>query len=96
LGHAARVPHVSPHRLRHTFATRLVNAGLPITSLQKLLGHDRLSTTQIYVRLYDQTVERDFRQAMERLQQVALAVPAEWFQRPALAAVPSLALDNSV
>jgi site-specific recombinase XerD len=96
LGNAAQVAHLSPHRLRHTFATRLVNAGLPITSLQKLLGHDRLSTTQIYVRLYDQTVERDFRQAMERLQQVALAVPAEWFQRPALAAVPSLALDNSV
>jgi len=96
LGHAAHVPHVSPHRLRHTFATRLVNAGLPITSLQKLLGHDRLSTTQIYVEMYDQTVEHHFRQAMERLQQQAIAVPVEWFSRPAVAAAPSVALDNSV
>ena len=39
---------VSPHRLRHTLATRLVNGGMEITSLQRLLGHEKLDTTMIY------------------------------------------------
>ena len=76
LGQAAHVPTVTPHRLRHTLATRLLNAEVPITTLQKLLGHRYLSTTQIYARVYDATVERDYRRAMERLEQnQALAVP---------------------
>jgi site-specific recombinase XerD len=94
----AQVAHVSPHRLRHTLATRLINTGMPITDLQKLLGHDRLSTTQIYARVYDATVERDYRRAMAQLQAEASAASEP------LAAVPSLisraleavALDNSV
>ena len=82
LGKAAQVPTVTPHRLRHTLATRLINAEVPITTLQKLLGHRYLSTTQIYARVYDTTVERDYRQAMERLEQnQAIPVPVEWFQR---------------
>jgi len=88
-GQAEHVSHLTPHRLRHTFATRLINAGVPITSLQKLLGHDHLSTTQIYARVYDTTVERDYRQAMERLQGAnAIALPAEWFQRPVPVPLP--------
>lgn len=58
---------VSPHRLRHTLATRLVNVGMDITSIQRLLGHEKLTTTMIYARVHDVTVERDFRQAMARL-----------------------------
>lgn len=82
LGQAAGVPTVTPHRLRHTLATRLINQGVPITTLQKLLGHRFLSTTQLYARVYDATVERDYRQAMERLEQSkAIPVPLEWFQR---------------
>jgi site-specific recombinase XerD len=101
LAEAAQIKSVSPNRLRHTFATRLVNAGMPITSLQKLMGHAHLSTTQIYARMYDATVERDYRQAMDRIQRTdAIAVPAEWFARPATApdaiAVPRKGLDNSV
>ena len=60
--------HVSPHRLRHTLATRLLNVGTDIVSIQHLLGHEKLTTTQIYARVYDATVERDFRQAMARLE----------------------------
>ena len=59
---------VSPHRLRHTLATRLVNVGMSITSIQRLLGHERLGTTMIYARVHDATVERDFREAMARLE----------------------------
>jgi hypothetical protein len=58
---------VSPHRLRHTLATRLLNAGMDIVSIQHLLGHEKLDTTMIYTHVHDTTVERDFRQAMARL-----------------------------
>ena len=59
---------VWPHRLRHTLATRLVNTGMPIVSIQRLLGHDKLETTMIYARVHDITVEYDFRLAMARLE----------------------------
>ena len=59
---------VSPHRLRHTLATRLWNIGTDIVSIQHLLGHEKLETTQIYTHVYNATVERDFRQAMARLE----------------------------
>jgi integrase/recombinase XerD len=59
---------VWPHRLRHTLATRLVNTGMDIVSIQRLLGHEKLATTMIYAHVHDTTVERDFRQAMARLE----------------------------
>lgn len=59
---------VSPHRLRHTFATRLLNQGMPIHSLRKLLGHQNLNTTQIYARVYDETLYKQFQEAMARLE----------------------------
>lgn len=81
MGETVQLAGVSPHRLRHTFATRLINAGMPITSLQKLLGHDHLSTTQIYARVYDATVERDYRLAIAHLEPpTPLALPADLFQ----------------
>ena len=59
---------VSPHRLRHTLATRLVNVSMDVVSLQRLLGHEKLETTMVYAHVHDTTVERDFRQAMARLE----------------------------
>jgi len=59
---------VSPHRLRHTLATRLLNVGMDVVSIQRLLGHEKLETTMIYAHVHDITVERDFQQAMASLE----------------------------
>jgi hypothetical protein len=60
---------VYPHRLRHTCATQLLNAGCRITSIQRFLGHKELSSTMVYARAHDQTVAEDYFAAMERVEQ---------------------------
>ena len=52
---------VFPHLIRHSMATTLVNMGVDLNSVQKLLGHQDLSTTQIYGKLCDQNAENEFR-----------------------------------
>lgn len=71
--------HVSPHRLRHTFATQLINQGMPLASVAKLLGHRRLDMTQHYARLYDETVKVQFESAAAHIDGI-LAVA--WPQAP--------------
>ena len=55
------------HQLRHTFATRLIAADVPVTSVQKLLGHASIRTTQLYIRIADSQVERDYHAGMQKL-----------------------------
>jgi site-specific recombinase XerD len=59
---------VSPHRLRHTYATQLLNVGCRVTSIQKLLGHTHLNTTMTYARAFDQTVMLDYFQAVDTME----------------------------
>ena len=59
---------VSPHRLRHTAATQLLNAGCRVTSIQKFLGHKALNTTMVYARVHDKTVAEDYYGAMEQVE----------------------------
>jgi integrase/recombinase XerC len=67
LGEAAGVEGLSPHRLRHTYATQLLNNGMSIEALRRLMGHENLNTTLIYARLADSTLEKQYRTAMERI-----------------------------
>jgi len=54
---------VTPHTLRHTFATHLLQNNANIVVIQKLLGHASLSTTQIYTHVTDEYKERTYRKA---------------------------------
>jgi integrase len=55
---------VTPHRLRHTCATLLLNAGAPILAVQTILGHKHIDTTLGYARLYDGTIAADYYRAI--------------------------------
>ncbi len=55
------------HQLRHSFASRLIAAEVPVTSVQKLLGHTSLRTTQLYIQIADTQVERDYHAGMQKL-----------------------------
>jgi len=53
------------HRLRHTFASEMLNAGMRLECLQQILGHSRIEVTRRYARLTDKTREREYFRAME-------------------------------
>jgi site-specific recombinase XerD len=55
---------VSCHRLRHTMATQLLNADAGLATIQDLLGHGQITTTQRYCRVANLKVQRDYYKAM--------------------------------
>jgi integrase len=59
---------VTPHQLRHSCATLLLNAGAPILTVQAILGHKHIDTTLGYARLYDGTVAADYYRAMSQIE----------------------------
>jgi hypothetical protein len=87
---------IYPHRLRHTCATQLLNAGCRVTSIQRFLGHKKLSSTMIYARVHDQTVAEDYFAAMERVEQRLAIEPEPVQEKEIVKAQPVLSSSGEM
>jgi site-specific recombinase XerC len=58
---------VTCHQFRHTFGRQMAEARVPVTSIQRLLGHARLRTTEVYLHVSDRQVQADYNAAMHTI-----------------------------
>ena len=92
---AAGIGHVTPHQLRHTFATAMVNAGVSLQALMALLGHVSAEMSLRYGRLFDQTVRAEYERALDLAKarigplpegktRIPLTSDGDWREAPAI------------
>ena len=72
----AGLGHVTPHQLRHTYATALVNAGVSLQALMAILGHVSAAMSLRYGHLFDTTVRAEYERALDLAKQRIGALPA--------------------
>ncbi len=97
---AGRTVRITPHQLRHTLGTRLVNQGVPQHIIQRLLGHASPEMTAVYARLHDATVRKEFERYCQSRVDIegrllgfdpeALTADAEWVKHNLNRAADSL------
>jgi site-specific recombinase XerD len=62
----SKVAHANAHRLRHTFGSDMIRAGISVPALQHLMGHSQIHTTMLYVHLAPQDVWREYARAVQQ------------------------------
>ena len=72
---ASGLPPATPHQLRHTWATALINSGCSLQALMAMLGHTSAAMSLRYARLFDATVRADYERALAQAK-TRLAVPS--------------------
>jgi integrase/recombinase XerC len=72
-----KMPKARPHQFRHAFASDLARAGVPLTTIQKLLGHADPKTSLIYIDLFLEDIRAEYDKAMKRIKERYAALSNE-------------------